>query len=367
VDKYREFYFKPISNDIQFGLFEGKQYQEPDVESDFDDLVNAVNIYRANEDDTNTNFVLQEIDNDSVDIYGLKEKDLMISDYVDTNTAAKIAQAIVNRFKEPLIKQEVSELKVEDDPFPIGFYALNNRLTQYVYEISDFEDLYSWTLNVSNTTIQESTEKVVTKKRSFDCLTTNGSKDEFIEFDIDDPIYFPNKLIIYILQDTPGQFISIRLFDEDGNFEDVGVTTITVEEDLFRVTQGGDFRVTLGGDSRITQQKALISTTVSDFPINIVDDFVRIELDILTLNNVAKVRIIFITDEVVNIFLDTLQIQAKTWRQNILISEEFNYLLAQANFKVGATFGEKTVNIIDDIKKLDDKSENILNIFEKDI
>jgi hypothetical protein len=155
VNRNREFFFQPISNTVIFGFFEGYQFQEPDIESDISDLTNVIRLYRAKEDDQEVEEINDYTDSDSVDSWGEYIRDLVISDYIDTATAALIANYILERFSQPLIKIDTRNIIIEDSPYPFGFYSVNTRHTEYITPLSDFEDTGAWTLNISDTLFQE--------------------------------------------------------------------------------------------------------------------------------------------------------------------------------------------------------------------
>jgi hypothetical protein len=347
----KEFFFEAISNDLQFGFFEGYQYQEPDVEENIDELINVIRVFRAQENSNTVKFVDEYEDADSKDTWGERIEKLIIADFVDTTTVEKIADSILQQKKDPETKIEITSLKIEDEPYPIGFYSVNNRRADYEISVSDFEDLDAWTKSIVNTTITEYTQKTISKNKSFKCDTTSGSVGEYIEIELDESIYFPNFLILYINQSVVGDKIQITIFDEDNNFETLG-------NNINIISQDGAFIVSQDGARIKAQQKNIL--------VNIVDEFFRFETPILELNHIKKIRITFLTNEIMTIIFDRLDIKANIWKQNILASDEFLYIVEKANVKVNAIFGQKTANIIEDLKKIDNRQKNINDIFEKD-
>jgi hypothetical protein len=98
-------------------------------------------------------FISTVSDSASIDKWGEREKNITISDYIDTTTAERIATRIIEQNKEPVIKAKISNLNIEDEPFDFGYYSINSRITDYITNISDFENTSSWDLtNISNTT-----------------------------------------------------------------------------------------------------------------------------------------------------------------------------------------------------------------------
>ena len=83
----RKKYKKGITeSEIEAMYFEGYNYQDPDIENDASDIVNQVQLYRTiSGDDKNTEYVATYNDQDSIDLYGLYERKLTFSDYIDND------------------------------------------------------------------------------------------------------------------------------------------------------------------------------------------------------------------------------------------------------------------------------------------
>jgi hypothetical protein len=127
--------------------------------------------------------------------------------------------------------------------------------------------------------------------------------------------------------------------------------------DAIRKTEDSDIRITEEGDTRL-----LDSGTNR---IDILGRYIRLLSKVQKLNSIKKIQIIFLSNEDVTIYFDRLDIEHKTWKQNILVADEFEYIVDKANNKVNAVFNREVDNLIDNLKKINDRSENIINIFEK--
>lgn len=350
INKEKEFVFERINTSVRYGFFEGYQFQEPEVEINSDEIVNIVRVWRNNED-TDTMIYINEYQNsDSVDLWGERIRKLTVPNYVTNDTAERIANAIINRKKNAIIKEEITNLLIEDMPYPIGFYNLFNRQTNYIDPISNFERLSDWTKNINNTTIATDSSRNITGQNSYKCNLTSGSNGESIEFELDDAIYFPEKIILYVNQEEAGEYFDFFIYDDDGNVESIGQT-------LFIITNENERIITDAGIYIISNDRSL--------RIDIESDFFRLELPIFSLNNVKKFKIIFISNENIRINFDRLDVKAFIWKTNNLISDSFTYMIENANIKVNGVFGEKMASIVDDIEEISDKQQNVIDIFEK--
>jgi hypothetical protein len=350
VNKEKKIFFDLIDTEISYGFFEGYQFQNPDIEIDTDELINKINIYRSKEDSDEVEFLTSINDSDSIDEWGERLDKLIIPDYVDSADGQKIAQAKLQLRKDPRIKIDIKELTVEDEPYEFTNYNINTRRTEYIINVSDFEALAAWNIQTSITAVTRSQAQVFTKRASFKSVQANGSVAEYMEFTLEEAVYFVSTLLIYANQNVAGNFFFITIFDDWGNSEVLG-------EDIFLTTEN-DILLT-------TEDGVVLELEQSKNRIDILADFVKIELPVIEIDNIKKIRITFLANENVIIYFDRLDLEANIWKKETLIPDEFLYNFEKANFKMNAIFGEKTANIVDDIKKIDKKTLEILSIFEK--
>lgn len=350
VNLNNEIFFEEIDRTIAYGFFEGYQFQNPDIEVDTDDLVNKIRIYRCFENNQIVEFVLEISDADSINEWGERKQKLLIPDYADNTNLTRLAQAKLELRKDPRVKMEINELTVDDEPYDFASYNISSRHAEYSINVSDFEALASWSIQAVVSTITRSQEQVFSKNAAFKVVQASGSSGDYLEFTIDEAVYFPSTLILYVNQNVAGEFFFITIYDDWGNQEDIG-------ENIFLMTEADDNLTTEDNDLLIADQLS--------FRVDILGDFVRLELPINVLDNIKRIRITLTADESVTLFFDRLDLVANIWKKEELIPDEFLYLFAKGNSKVKATFGEKTLNIIDDIKKIDKKTLEILSIFEK--
>lgn len=323
VDKNRHFYFLPIDDEVDYGFFEGYQYQDPDVKEDLKKVVNQVNIYRAKSGSSDIEYVTTVNDLDSQGRYGLKEHNLTIPIYLDTASAIKIAQFIIEKHKDPLVSASIKNLETLTEPYPIGFYHLNNKIDDYRKIIGEFEILSEWNLTVPNTTIATTTEKVLSGRQSFKCTTSVNSSGDYLEKTFDDEVNFPTYLDLWMAQTNAGTSIKLYIW--------------TIEGQL------------------ITQNIEVLIT----------NDFDRHRINVSSIDNIKRIRIEFITNESNVIYLDRLEIITRSWIRHNLILDKIKYKLNKSRLLADATFGNKVDTLVDKIKKIKDRQDDIFDIYEK--
>lgn len=352
VDKYRHIYFRPISNEIITGYFEGYQYQEPNVETNINDMVNKIDIFRNQEDSSVPEYVSTVEDTTSQGLYDIREENLLIADYVDINEAEKIANAKIERLKDPEISYEIENLPIELDPFEKGKYNVSSKRDDYNILINDCENVTEWVQSVTNTTISQSTEKVFTGKRSIKAETTSGSLGEYIEYELDQAIWFPQFIIFYVYQNINGESFDLVLYDEDGN-------SIEVSSDI-RVTTDDDTRVTTDGDTRIP------TFSNSGIDILIPQMFNEVKSNIAGLiSNIKKIRILFTTNSNFTTYFDRFKVQSNMYLTRQLFIDEVEYDFDNTKAVGKIEFGTKFPNLVDEVKKIKDDKNTLFSIFEK--
>lgn len=349
VDEDKEFFFKALPTDDLYGFFEGWQYQNPETEDDINNVINKVNIYRSQENSDSVEFVTSVEDTTSQAKYGLRMNKITIADFVDTTEATKIAQAIIEEFKEPKTRNTISELIPETTPYDFGKYLINNRKIDYFLLVNDFEDLSEWTQSISNTTITLSSNKVWSGKKAFKVETTSGSFGEYIELTLDEPVYFVDFIRLYVYQDISGNLIDIDVFDSDGVQETFDACLIEEDFDTILLENG--------------TQCFLMENNAVDLYIS--GDYIEVRRTITTLDNIKRVRITFKTNEDALLFLDRLDFKVDSHKQNNLVMEEIEYSFERASFKAVASFGNRVPTLIDDIQELNEKTTNVIDIFQK--
>lgn len=323
VDKNRQFYFRPISNDIYRGFFEGFQFQDPEVKSNVKDVINRVDIYRAVLGSNELEYVSTVQNTESQEKLGLANRDLEIPDFMDQITAEKIANAIIERLDEVKETVKLKILDTEDEPYPIGFYAINSKIDNYNKVVNNFDKLAEWTRHGNNTTISIDETKVLSGRRSMKITTGAVSQGEYIEYTLSESYQYPNLLRLYLAQYDTGQSLRIIAYDDNNNY------------------------------------------VVSNVNFTITEDYWRHIFDISSLDNLSKVRIEFLDNNTHTIYLDNLDVTTFSWSQKVLVLNDITYTLDRNKLICAPQFGEDIFDYISEIKKIKDSSDNIFEIIKR--
>lgn len=325
VNNERQFFFLPIESDVTYGLFEGFQFQEPDVKVEIKDIENYVEINRMKKNSKEVEYVSTIQDTQSQDQYGIQAIDnFVIASYIDATTVERIARARIQKNKDPKIKESIANLECLEEPFPFEYYYLNNRRNDYTKLISDCDILSDWSIHFNNTSITTTKIKVYSGLRSFQIDTQNGSKGEYLEFELETEINYPNQLRCYFSQSAVGKVLKFYVYDIDNKVQ-------TFETD-----------------------------------INLIVDF-QTPIMNLNLDNIKKIRIEIVTNGNYTIYLDRIDCLQQAYNQHKLLLNEINYELDKNTLLASADFGDKLDNILDDIKKIKDGQNNLYNIFQRNI
>jgi hypothetical protein len=322
TNKYRHFYFKPISNTVITGYFEGFHFQKPKPKFSTKDLFNKINVQRTLEGATDTDPVGIVEDTTSQEKYGIKEKEYKIPDYMDDTTALLVGNAILEQYKNPIFSLDVDDLIIADDPLPIGFYYLNTRPKNYALEVSNCDDDSTWDLtHISNTTLTVSAEKVYSGNKSFKIVTDSGSGNEYIEYELDEEITFPNSLDFYLHSNTAGNLFKITAYDVDGN----GYNT--------------------------------------SFSVILTNQFIKYSMSLVDTNilNLKKIRVTFFPVDPAEdaiLYFDGFICNVRQWKQRNLCLNKCTYKMKNGSVLASAIFGEEIFSFVNEIKNIKDKLQN---------
>ena len=351
IEKFKDFAFMAVQDDPTYGFFEGFQFQDPDVEETIDKIINKIDIYRAVEGQDESEYVSTVEDTESQGLYGIRQSQIQISEYADQTTAENIANAKIERWKDPVTDFSIDNVILEDEPFPFEFYYLHSKYDNYTFLISEFEQLADWFLGISNTVVTEETAIVYTGKKSFKVVTASGSSAEYIEYELDQTIEFPQIIRFFVRQQNPGEVFNIIVYDKDGN-------TLVVFSDVLGTEAGEILQTESGFDIGLE----LLNSGIE---IDLIDSWQKVEIDISSLQNVAKIRIIIITDEVTTSYIDRLDITTESWKRNKLRLNRVEYVQDLTSHLASMEFGERVLNAVDQIKEIDEKTKVIADIFQK--
>ena len=325
VNKNKEFYFLPISDEPVAHYFEGYHFQAPKVEQVGNNLLNRVEIWRTLSGSSETEYVSAVQNLDSIAKYGIKSDKITIPDYLDSSSAEKIASAIVNEYKDLKTKISIDSL-VLGEPLEQGYYLLSTKPDFYAFLISECDSVAEWDdSNLTNASLDTSNVKVFTGRRALLLTVPDTAMSEYIEIEFDGTIYSPDYMRIFVWQSVVGSIIKIIIFQDDVNYEE-----FTVEVETAAIWDEWD-------------------------------------IDLTPLKSAHKIRIEIIAAEEAEIYIDRIDVFAINWAYHRLMLEEIKYTFKGNTLIAQPVFGDQEDNILEDLKKLNDETNDIKSIFERDV
>lgn len=365
VDEERELNFALISTVVSGALFEGFDYQNPNVERVADKLINKILAYRTTAADKNeVEFVASYSDADSVSNHGEQAQKLTFPDYIVTAGIQRVAESLIERFRYPLTKIMVNDVAMTA-PADFGFYQIVNKRQRFSRDAANFESISGWDIsNLFSTTPTVSTEHVFTNRTALKLVTAAGSAGDYMFKTFNVPVYFPTYFKFYaylddaaaaftvLLTDTFGNDVSV---DVGGNNEPIGEWLkfsvpiaivyapglLYVDKD---VSNGGLMRVDVDGSTygNLKLLKLLVDGVL----------------------NVSTIRITMDADVASTCYLDQFSLEASAYKQHTLMLEEIEYTLDKTRL-ANMAFGDSDDNIISEINKQTAAGKAALDVFSK--
>jgi len=241
--------FSLISQTAERTIFEGFNYQSPEVEEDENNIINKIFAYKTDEVETKElTFVAIYEDTDSQGKYGVRDKKIVFPDFIDDTTLSNFCNGIIEKEKEPQTKVLIEDLEGVD--FPFSFYKLSDRIDFYWQLLSECDSFDDWDISAAvDTTVTLSTEQVLTGRRSIKCVTEDGSFNEFIQYNAPTPVYGPSLFRFYLF------------LEEAMNLE---VTLIGTDDIEYTFTLGvGDFNIEVNKTVSIVKKLEVTKTVGS--------------------------------------------------------------------------------------------------------
>lgn len=250
VDENRGLYFKPLPStgtDVNKKLFEGYQFQDPEVKVS-DKIVNSLDVFRATQADPKaTEFVATYNDTVSQGEYGIRKEKVTVSDYIDTTSIARLANAILEERSDPDKIISISNFYVKDAEIVEGnlvfedssgvnnwawrtsltdfpnavfrdaslsqtgfdrileadFYGISTKPQNKTLLINECDSLDGWTQNTPNSTIIINDDTVLTGRKVFKWARAAGQPaGDYIEYTLLDLIQNPLAVGFSIYFDT---------------------------------------------------------------------------------------------------------------------------------------------------------------------
>lgn len=352
IDATGEFYYNGIqNNNPKNAFFEGFNYQNAKTEDDPQNITNRVEVYRATSaDPKTTEYVNTFEDSDSIDNNGIYEKKLTISDFVDSTTAEKIANGIIQDNKNPKTRVSVQDLLI-DEFLDIAFYVLNNKLQEQKNIISEFTSLTDWNQTLTTSTIALRDTTVYSGRQCYQ-WDINSSVGDYIQKDI---TYFkPQFLKLYLRQDTAGEFLQITVNGISGNVLTNMVTN--VPENL----------VTDVPENIKVATEQTTPTGIANIGVPTANEWVAVNIDLTGFFKVDSVKIEVTKADAVEILIDRMEIYTESYVRRSLSLQEITYKFGSSSVKAtSAVFGQDKVTLTEKLNKIDKKNTIAYDIFSK--
>lgn len=394
VGNNRKFYFEQANNTLRMILFEGYHFQDIDVLLDDTKVINNILAYRTKETDQDTvEYVNGYTDTVSMAIYGERQKKIVFADYADNTTIQNICNAIIEKRKYPIKKATINKfIHPGDVSWEAWNIGINSKPEERLVELSNGGDTGEWDLsNCPNTLVEVDSTKVFTGRNVFKITTGTDSYNEYMELDLDNPIWFPliSRLFFYYDSD---------IFDLKVEFESTNGLTKeyfygSAENNLvyFDGTEYSN-AIDHDGNNFIVQQ-----LETADYANHWLKRNMNLEVsrDRLVLNedpgtgeevlyedtgtlydyileqteayliNVKKIRIVFLTDVARVLYFDRLDISFGHWFYNELRIRTIKYSWTKDKILADIQLGDSADSLIDEINDKVDKGNVALDVFAK--
>lgn len=347
IDEFGDFYFKGIAEtEIVSSYFEGFNYQDPKVDNDASDIVNRVQLYRTQSGNEKESEYVDTFSNDnSIDQYGLYERKVTFSDFLDDTTAENAANGIIENHKFPKYRIDVEDLII-DNVLEYGYYVINNKQQDQKLLISDFATSTEWTQSLTTSSISIIDSPVYTGRLCYE-WDINNSVDDYISKEIE--YYNPTKLRLYIRQDTAGEYLSILI---DGTHKEPGY--LVDNNDKYFLT---DTDIPIG---------TLSGYQAEGINVPFSDDWIAVDFDLSYYFKITDVTITVIDASNVTILLDRMEVYTDSYVQRTLSLEDVSYTMDDKSIKCkDATFGTDRIMVTEELKKLDEENKVAVEIFSK--
>lgn len=362
----QEFYFDtPIAEPVA-KWFEGYQYHNPKVETISNKLVNKVLTYRTTQaDDKVTEYVATYSNAESIANYGEHAKKITASDYYVTNGLSKIADSIINRYKDPLTRVTIDNLDLDVVPLFHRVVKFANFRRTFFKTINQMESLTGWNVtNLLNTVASISTDQVYTNRTSMKLVSSVGSANDEMVYTLPEIIYSPTNFRIFAYKEELGSEYTVILTDSFAN--EVSVTIGGNNEPIdewieYKILINLEVGVeTLAADENITTEDDLyVDKDGSTEDIIGIDYLIRDGI-----LNIATVKIVVNSNIVATTYFDEMSVEASVPVEHTLWFEgaEYNY---SASRTAKVTFGDTQDSLIDEVKKSVKHGNTAFDVYSK--
>lgn len=358
VDNERELVFEELNatpNDI---LFEGYNYQSPKVDKKSSDIINKILAFRTKVADRySTEYVAAYQDTESQARLGLFEKKMIFPDYADTTTIGNIANSIIKQYAFPSKRIQIKNL-LRETPLLFGHYGLTNKRDFYWQILAECDVTTGWnTANLTVTTFSVSTEKVLTGLRSLKFVTANGSLGDYVEYTLDEILYFPINLRFYIYFVTTA--ISIKLIFIDKDDAQLEVEAKLIPDEWQKIEKSIEEIISIGF-MKVSDGKLKVQYDVSNSGFMKVRHLVQAGI-----GSIKKIRVYINSNTATTFYIDRIEASSNMYRYSKLLLKQSKYTLSSLGFFVDAVFGGEADSIITEIDQRAVNGEIALDIYAK--
>jgi len=233
VDNEKELVFELLSEDLQNNLFEGYQFQQPEVSLDNSKIINKIFAFRTKiASEQEVEYVSTYDDLVSQGKVGLFVKKITFPDYADNATIEKMCDFVLKRRADPQDKVEIENYEV-NALVPFGKYGISNRRDLYWKVAMACDTLDGWNqAHLDDTTIELSSVHVLTGRQSLKFTTAIGSADEYAEYTLPGTLSIPLPRVtrVFAYFENVACQIKITFYDEDGNQANIDLASIFTDQ-----------------------------------------------------------------------------------------------------------------------------------------
>ena len=136
VDNLREFYFRAISTDIAYHFWQGKQFQNIEIEEDPSMVRNKLYIKSGKLQTDGTNIIGEVHDDPSINAYGLREEIITAPDVLDDADALQWGGEILLDKQDPVIRATIADVLFDTTKAKI---EASGKMRVTIYDGTEYE------------------------------------------------------------------------------------------------------------------------------------------------------------------------------------------------------------------------------------
>jgi hypothetical protein len=355
VDAARRLMIVPISSMLG-NIFEGWAFQNPAIEDSYDDLVNALRVYRTLSGSSNTEFVALYTDADSIELNGRTEKKLVFSNYVDAATIAQIATAIFQRFANPLRIVSIEKMHISKALLAFGKYGINSKIREYNTRIfrSDNLDNYISAFS-SDVALSEDATHVLTGNIALKCVL-GALASGYIRIDLSPIKQFPTEINISLWMSSGAKIV----------LEAVSSLGDVVSKTIENATSEGQWKTV---SIPIDLTLRVVAIDAEDYALSVSDGTnARALYGVLSSDNylfdLSNIRIRWASVST-SIWIDNITVKTHEFSRATLPLKSASYYQENGALFCDAEFGSKDEDLADVVLDIAAEASTLTDIFAK--